>query len=303
MSFKSSYKKILKPQNTIHKMQEYYFLFIIAFLWTLVATIQDLKKREVANWLNFSLVAIALAYRAFYSLQTKNPQFFLLGVAGALVCFGLANAFYYGRVFAGGDAKLLIGFGAILPFTSFKLLIPETLLFIVVLFFVGAIYSLLFSISLVLKNKNRFKKEFLNKFSSVKIPTIIVVLGGLVLLIIPQTRIIASIAGFLALFIILFMYTKSLEVCMVKRVEPTKLTEGDWILGDIRINKNMIIKKTVHGLSLSDIKKLRKANKAVLVKEGIPFVPSFLIALLVMVYASVILQSSLLDLFVHFLPV
>lgn len=284
-------------------MQEYYFLFILAFLWTLVATIQDLKKREVANWLNFSLIAIALAYRAFYAVQTKNPQFFFIGVAGALLCFGLANAFYYGRVFAGGDAKLLIGFGAILPFSSFKTFIPEILLFVFVLFLVGAIYSLLFSISLVIKNKKQFKKEFSKRFSSVKIPALVVLVCGAILLAIPQTRIISAIAGFLIIFLILFIYTKSLEVCMIKKTPASKLTEGDWILDDIRINKNTTIRKTVHGLSLQDIKKLQKANKSIFIKEGIPFVPSFLIALLIMVYVSLVLQSSLLDLFLRFLPV
>jgi hypothetical protein len=35
----------------------------------------DLKKREVPNWLNFSLVVFALAYRAFYSVINNDSLF------------------------------------------------------------------------------------------------------------------------------------------------------------------------------------------------------------------------------------
>src|SRR3989338_6014136 len=104
-------------------MEEYYFLFVLTFLFTLFASIQDLKKREVANWLNFSFIAFALTYRAFYSLATKNFQFFLFGILGFAIFFILAHALYYSKAFAGGDAKLLMGFGVILPYTSYNSLL------------------------------------------------------------------------------------------------------------------------------------------------------------------------------------
>jgi len=144
-------------------MQEYYFLFALAFLWTLFASIQDLKQREVANWLNFSLIAFALAYRAFYSISTKNPKFFLLGLTGTILFIMLAYALYYGKAFAGGDAKLLMAYGAILPFTSFSNIIPLTLLFLFLLFSIGAIYSIIYSFFIISKNKKTFTKEFKNK--------------------------------------------------------------------------------------------------------------------------------------------
>ena len=41
----------LPPLTSQHKtkMQEYYFLFALAFVWTTFATIQDPKNRQVAN--------------------------------------------------------------------------------------------------------------------------------------------------------------------------------------------------------------------------------------------------------------
>src|SRR3989344_3031111 len=118
-------------------MKEYYFLFAVALIWTLAASIQDIKKREVANWLNFSLVAFALAYRAFYSVITNNYKFFLFGALGFILFLILANMLYYAKAFAGGDAKLLIAYGAILPFSGYLNIIFLSITFLLLLFSVG----------------------------------------------------------------------------------------------------------------------------------------------------------------------
>jgi len=62
---------------------------------------------------------------------------------------------------------------------------------------------------------------------------------------------------------------------------PSKLTEGDWIEQNVKIGKTTI-KKSVHGLSLKEIKLLKKYKKSILIKEGIPFTPAFLITLMIM---------------------
>ncbi|MDO8460570.1 MAG: hypothetical protein Q7S74_05650, partial [Nanoarchaeota archaeon] len=87
---------------------------------------------------------------------------------------------------------------------------------------------------------------------------------------------------------------------MLKLVSPQNLTEGDWLERDVRIG-NKTIKKTVHGLSWNEIKLLRKANKKVYIKEGIPFVPAFLIAFIIMALFFLILKFPLSEL-LSFLP-
>ena len=44
-----------------------------AVAWLFTAAVQDLKKREVANWLSFSLIIIALAIRAIASIVSFQP--------------------------------------------------------------------------------------------------------------------------------------------------------------------------------------------------------------------------------------
>ena len=274
-------------------------LFGLAFIWIVIAVICDLRKREVPNWLNFSLIAFALAYRAFFSSYFNDWMFFVFGLFGFVMFFGLANLFYYSRMFAGGDAKLLMGLGAIIPIESFSDLAIVGFGFIFLLFFVGSIYSLIYSLFLVWGSYRKFSLEFSKNIKNKNIrrsffPLVVISIVLLLAFIIFNVELMFLIFGILiAIFtLVLFVYAKSLDKCMIKKVSPWKLTEGDWIVGDIKI-RGGVIKKTVHGLSKEDIIKLRKIGKEILIKEGIPFTPAFLIALLVMVFFFSALKAYL----------
>ena len=73
---------------------------------------------------------------------------------------------------------------------------------------------------------------------------------------------------------------------MLKHVRPTELTEGDWIAKEIKVDGKYVTGPKDLGIEKKQIKKLialykkRKVNK-ILIKEGIPFVPSFFIAFIV----------------------
>ncbi len=277
-------------------MQQYYFLFTLALIYTIFAVIQDLKSREVANWLNFSFIAFALAYRAFYAIINQNLKFFILGLAGFAIFFLLAHLFYYSKAFAGGDAKLLMGYGLILPYTSYSSLITFSLAFILLLFTVGAIYSLIYSVFIAVKNKTRFKKELTKLAKKYKLALIVLLILSLLLALTNLTTITLTFS-LLFLILIMFIYTKAVDTCMIQLTPPTKLTEGDWLLKDIKLSRGKTIKKTVHGLSLQDIKLLKKAKKKIFIKTGIPFTPAFLLALIIMVSFFLISKVSLEQLF------
>ena len=140
--------------------EKYYFLFGLAFLYVIFATVQDLRKEEVANWLNFSLIGFALTYRAFYALQFDDGMFFVYGLAGFLLFFAFANLFYYSGVFGGGDAKLLMGLGIVLPISNWMDLFFVGVGFLFLLFLIGACYSLVYSFFIAGRNFKIFKKEF-----------------------------------------------------------------------------------------------------------------------------------------------
>ena len=272
-------------------MEEYYFLLAIGFLWSIFASVQDFKTREISNWLNFSLIGIGLAYRAFYSVFFSDAGFFIYGLIGFGAFFLLGNLFYYGKVFAGGDAKLLMGFGVILPYSNFKELTFSGTVFVFCLLLAGGIWSLLYSFLIVKRDAGKFKREFFIKIKEFKIGII-----GIVVLSIIFPYIFRFWLFLLFIFIpVIFVYVKALEKCMIKLINYRDLREGDWLESDVKI-KGKVIRKSVHGLSLKDIEFLQKAKKNVLIRDGIPFAIVFLIAL-IMVFFLAVLKLQILQAF------
>ncbi len=265
------------------------FLIFLALIWIIFAVIQDLRKREIANWLNFSLIIFALGFRFFYSLFSNSGfEFFYQGLIGLGIFFVLGNLLYYGRMFAGGDAKLLFALGAILPFSyNFNTNLNLFVLFLILFFFSGAIYGIFVSGFLISRNFKKFKKELskqvrINKFSlvlSFLLFLVIMVLSFLVF----SNLLIFYFGIFILVIPLLYLSAKSIdEVCMVKKISPKFLREGDWLYRDVKVG-NKVLKKKWEGLSLKDIKLLRK-KKFVLIRHGIAFGPVFLISFLTFIY-------------------
>jgi len=290
--------------------ERYYFLFAVALVWIIFATIQDLRKREVANWLNFSLIAVALSYRVFYSSFNNDWSFLLYGIYGFALFFVLGYLFYYGRVFAGGDSKLLIALGAILPFERMSDLFYVTLGFLFVLFLIGTIYSLIYSVVISIAQRKQFVKEFGVRIRNSRVVGAIVL--ALVIILIVMEGIVQGNWNFsiisslgIVLLGLLYVYLMAVDKCMIAFRAPGKLTEGDWILSDIKVGGRWI-RKSVHGLSLEEIQLLKKSGKSIYVKDGIPFIPVFLLAFIMVVVLSTLLQdfqelfSEVLSLFLQF---
>lgn len=258
------------------------FLIILGLIWIVFAVVQDIKKREIANWLNFSLIIFALGFRFFFSLfsQEGGFNFFYQGLLGLLIFFVVGNLFYYGRIFAGGDAKLMIAMGTILPisgsFTPNLHLFLEFLLFFLIS---GAVYGIVFGGALAVKKRKYFVKEFSNQIKKNKGILYSLLFSGILLLFL---AFINPLFFYFAVLVFISPYiyfsAKAIdESCMVKEVSTKLLTEGDWLYLDIRIG-NKIIKSKWGGLSFDEILFLRKHKKKVKIREGIPFSPVFLIS-------------------------
>lgn len=265
-------------------IERYYFLFGIALVWIVFAVVQDLKKREISNWLNFSLIGFALAYRAFYASAFGEWKFFAFGLIGFGMFFALANAFYYSRIFGGGDAKLLMGLGAILPFESFWDFAFAGLGFVLLLFLTGAGYSIVYSAFIAGKNWVRFKKRLALKIENNKYLFLASFAFSALFFALMKDYPFAAYSGgiFILILPLAYFYLNAVDECMVNLTHPSKLSEGDWLERDIRIG-GKVVRKSVHGLSVEDIALLRKFGKRALIKEGIPFAPVFLISFLIMV--------------------
>jgi hypothetical protein len=265
------------------------FLIFLAFVWIIGAILQDLKRREVDNIWNFSLIGFALAYRAFVSVYISDYWFFINGILGLLIFIFLGNLFYYSRLFAGGDAKLLIALGAVLPLSydwiiNFKIF----LVFVVLMFLTGAFYVLAWSLFLVFGNIRKFLREFtiqLKRYRLIFIFSFVFVLINILFAFFLSEIFFALIGIIILLFPILFAFAKSIEESfMVKSVYANKLTEGEWLYKDIHVG-GKIIRAKWDGVSKKELDLLQREYRGkILIKIGIPFTPGFLFGFMGLIF-------------------
>ena len=231
------------------------FLIILAFIWIIGAILQDLRRREVDNIWNFSLIGIALSYRASASVFSNNYWFLVNGIIGLLIFIILGNVFYYSRVFAGGDAKLLIGLGPILPlsynwFNNFKIFGVFLFLFLIC----GSLYVLFWALFLVAKNYKKFSLEFnkiLVKSRYVVYSTFLLAFLWIIFVIVIKEYVLILLSFMIILFPLVYAFAKACEeACLIKSLKPTDITEGDWLYHDIFISGKKIKKK----LKAEDVK-------------------------------------------------
>ncbi len=266
-----------------------------------IASISDLRTREIPDWLSYGLLFFVVATRGLESILFKDSIYIIQTLIFFGIFFAFGNLMYYTRQWGGGDTKLITALGAALAmkpsFLSGSSIIPFPAILLLNILAVGAIYGLFYAIYLSIKHKEKFKKEFkrLNrspKAIGIKVGMMIMALTLFVLsfTIFPQnTRLVTNSLAILFLAVpYLVTALKSTELaCMYKQIQVDKLTEGDWIQNDVYKNKKIIYKVNPYGADKKSIDALKKAKiKQVLVKEGIPFVPPFLLGTILTLIVS-----------------
>ncbi len=69
---------------------------------------------------------------------------------------------------------------------------------------------------------------------------------------------------------------------MIKSTPPNKVTEGDWLYKNIKIG-NKTIKSNWEGVTRKELELIqKKSKKNILIKQGVPFTPGFLIGLILL---------------------
>ncbi|MFH2028118.1 MAG: A24 family peptidase [Nanoarchaeota archaeon] len=273
-------------------------ILIVTLIGLIIGSYTDFKTREVPDWVNFGLIALGFTISLLLSIISTDWNYMINSVAGFLLCFIIGAVMFYTGQWGGGDSKMIMALGALIGINIFNIDYRNFSLisFLVNILMVGAVYGIAWSIALTIKNRKRFMKEAKKVFYKNKVLNICISsITALVLFVAIITSDFLVKINLLMIFIILLLYflwhiIKIIEnVCMLKYVSPDKLTEGDWIAEDVKINGKIITGPKDLGISKKQINQLlkfyrQKKIKRILIKEGIPFVPSFLIAF-IMTYA------------------
>jgi Flp pilus assembly protein protease CpaA len=281
------------------------FIFI-SLIALIIASYTDIKTLEVPDWLSYSLIAIGVGGNLIYSISSSDQTFIIRSLLGLVGAFILGMLMFYTGQWGGGDSKVLFGLGALLGLDyPFQLgFFPK---FLVNMLFAGGIYGIIWVIGMAVKNRRKVIKNLSKDFKEKKLARlrlysgIAAIIGLIVIYFLPkffssQIKITLMImVCFLYFMNYLFIFIRTVEkVAMIKMIPPEKLTEGDWIVDEIKIKGKYITGPKDLGIEKEKIKELialKKQGKIkkVKVKYGIPFVPSFLIALLFTVWTNTII--------------
>jgi len=271
-------------------------VYSLSFAVLFIGSITDLKTREVPDWVNYGLILAGIGLNLLFSIIYSNASYIINSLIGLAIFFGIAYIMFYAGQWGGGDSKILMGLGAAIGINVGSIKSQFLVGFFINALFAGAIYGLLYSILLVLRNRQKFWKEFKKALEQEKIvfaKKIILAALAVFLIIFVMVKytylkfLVLALAFVLLATFYLWIFTKALEKsCMCKFVEPVKLTEGDWIVKDIVVKGEYITGPKDLGIDKKQIRKLielyKKGKvKKILIKEGIPFVPSFFIAFIV----------------------
>ncbi len=275
------------------------FISTLVFIFLILASIQDIKEREVYDLISMGLLIIILSIKLIISLETGWNYFFsaLLGFAIMLI---IATFLYYQGGWGGADSKVLMAMGALLgaDFT-FPILKEssqfnglEIPFFLLLLLFIGSAWSLFWSAKVMTEHWKLFKKEAKKRHRKLRrlfyLSILVAIILGIFSYKIDPSLLIFPIV--LPLLYPFFIFLTAVEAsCFYIYKSPLDLVPGDWLSQKVKENHKMIVKKKT--LERDDIEKIQMlfANgkiETVKIKEGVPFLPSFLTAYAVFIFSS-----------------
>lgn len=267
------------------------FQLFIAFAGIIIGTLTDIKKREVPDWVNFSLIGAGLGISLMYSIHLSNYWILLFSFTGLGAGYVLGAAMYYTGQWGGGDAKMIMGIGALtgLPFLpSWWGQTPFFVLFLLFSVFAGAAYGVAWMIVLFVKHRKKVTAHLSKKLRTKKMlrTRIAVIISAIIIALVgvfmpgPLTFMFVLLAALLYITFYFSLAVKAVEeTCFIQQRAVGDLVEGDWMIEDVKKGKKILVEATSSGITKEQLSLLKKHNiKEVTIKEGIPFVPSFLIA-------------------------
>lgn len=232
-----------------------FFTGLISLIFT---SITDIKKREVPDFISYFLIFSGLLIYTVKSTILFSLSPIISCITGITLSYFFSAFLCYTGQWGGGDAKLLIGLTSILITTpayySNKLNIGNIeflLLFIIGIFLFGSIYTLIYSIVLVILNPKKVYLSFKAKVISNKSITMIVSVTSILLILFSNLfnyslKITLLTIGIMSIiFLFLFLLLKAIEESLfILNKKSDELVEGDWVIEDVFIeNKDMNIQE------------------------------------------------------------
>lgn len=252
--------------------------FLIGLVLLSIASYIDVKTKTVPYFLSYFMIGAGIILQSIKSIEYGINHIMIISVY-TFVVFLFGYLRFKAGQWGGGDAVILLG-------AIYYLIDPKNYLapieFIILSFFCGALYGIVYTVYRGIKAKINIKQEAL-----------IAMVGIAILVLTYQKGITSLLIGVLvAILCTIPLIKKVEEKAMIVYIPANKVVEGDWIVEPIKL-KNITIRPKKTGLTEKEAEIIRRMYrqgkiKRIAVKDGVPFVPSFLIAYLIMVVLNLV---------------
>ena len=249
----------------------------------------DLKTTEFPDWLPYVMIAAALVTRGAFSVLTGDYSLIInsMLIGGLFLVFGLG--LFYFKQWGDGDAWLLGVMGFLFPDSAglaVNTVLPFPAAMLFNFFFIAFFYLLVYSVGLGLRSPGAGKK-FLAELRESR-GDLVKLVGGFTVAVVLLMAWVSWQVGvglgsllYMLLFppllfsVVLFTrYGRFVETNLFKKKIPASKVR----LGDVLADDKW------RGLTEKEVAKIRKAGKAVWIKEGVRFAPVFVITVLVTLF-------------------
>jgi Flp pilus assembly protein protease CpaA len=253
-------------------------LIAIALIGSLAAGFYDLKTSNIPDSLCIAMIIVGLIIHSAYGFTTGDFSNLInsLMFGGLFLAFGLIM--YFTGQWGGGDGELLVALGVLLPnLTIVRTYLPFAISFFINSFFIGAVYSLIYSIILIYRNTD-ISKGFFKSISQPSFLVVIVLLLSLSVVSFSYLKVLSIIFFLSFIMVVFWKFAKSIEKGFYRRIPVSKLKVDDMLGEDIPRLK--IYKRLIKGLTKEQVQKIKKVKKYVVVKEGIRYGLTFPLTLI-----------------------
>jgi len=256
----------------------------IALVGSIACGIWDLKTTNVPDSVCAVMIAAGLLFFGVEGWMTGDWT----GLMMSLIAGGLFAAFGLGMYltgqWGGGDGELLAAIGILLPMWPFaaKSIFSLPIAFFVNVFFVAAIYTIAYA-ALYARKKPKLLSAIRRDVKADGRVFAPLAVGAVVAVAVLWTMSGAAWLFLLPIAIvglpILYRLLKNVEDGFYERIPTSKLKPDDMLGEDIpRLG---LSKRHIRGLTVAEVKKIKKLKSFVVIRDGVRFTPSLAIALVI----------------------
>ncbi len=265
-------------------------LLSIASIGSILAAYFDLKTTEIPDEIPYVMMGVGILAHLIQTILVWNPWPLINSLVFGLGFLGFGFLMYFLGQWGGGDAKILSAIGFLLPQApkeiDTRLYFPFPLSFFFNLFFIGAVYMIVYALIVSFINK----KIWHGFLKGLKADSKILVFLNFVLFVFTLTLGIFMMKQFefislefvinFSFFILSMSLGLSLLWKFVKAVEEIgfkkRIPISELKVGDVPVDY-----KVWEGITEKELKKIKRSGrKYIWIKEGVRFAPAFPLALL-----------------------